>query len=173
VKKFTKYFLRVCNVIDVVNEWIGMVLYPLCLVIAVLVFAEVTCRYVFNSPTLWIMDVSQMLFVICVMMAGGHLLQRNDHIVVDIFYSQFPRRLQLIVDFITFPIAVGFIASLVYFGYDFALESFSKREVAMTSWSPQIWPVKTMLFFGPIMLLVQLIADTARKIIYFLSQDAL
>jgi TRAP-type mannitol/chloroaromatic compound transport system permease small subunit len=153
------------ELISLLNEWIGKLLYPLMLVICIVVFIEIFMRSVFNNPTTWTFETTQFLFIICTFLAAGHLLRDRGHIGVDILYSKFSRKRQVLIDILTFPFFVLFIGSLVFFGFEFALDSLMKFERTGSVWDPVVFPIKFAVPIGGLLLMLQGIVNLIEDIL--------
>jgi TRAP-type mannitol/chloroaromatic compound transport system permease small subunit len=147
------------------NEWIGKLLYPLILLICIVIFIEIVMRTVFNNPTTWTFETTKFLFIISTFLAAGHLLRDRGHIGVDIFYSKFSRKGQVLVDILTFPFFVLFIGSLVFFGFEFAFDSLMKFESTGSVWDPVVFPVKFAVPIGATLLMLQGICNLIEEIL--------
>ena len=53
---------------------------------------EVVARYVFNAPTIWASDVSQILYGMFFMLGSAYALQRQQHIRTDFIYGKWSVR---------------------------------------------------------------------------------
>jgi TRAP-type mannitol/chloroaromatic compound transport system permease small subunit len=79
-------------------------------------------------------------------------------------YAKLSKRGQNILDIITFPFFILYIASMTWVGYKFALESILIRESSGTPWDPPIYPIKIIFVIGTAMLLAQGIAKFLRDL---------
>jgi len=126
------------------------------LVATMQVTLEVIMRYVFNSPTSWGLDLSIYLCGVTYVMGGGYTQTFNEHIRVDIFYSRWSERTRAIVDLILGDCLFLFVCGiLVWQSSTWAWESFLIKETAGTVWDPPIYPFKSILVLGSVLLLVQ------------------
>ncbi len=152
------------DAIDFANRWVGLILYPLTVLIAIVVFIEIILRYFFNHPTLWSFETTQFLFIICTMLCAGHLQLENGHVNVDIISSKFSDRTRLIVNLCTFPFFLLFIGAMTYFGFEFAFDSIAKMETTGSAWDPPVYPIKILLPVGAVLLLLQGIVNLIRQV---------
>ena len=81
-------FDRLVALIDAINDWLGRLVSFGVIPIAALVLFEVFCRYLFNSPTVWANELTQMLFGAYVILSGGYIMRWGGHVNVDILYSR-------------------------------------------------------------------------------------
>lgn len=155
---------KAATLIDRINEWCGKALYPLMLAISLIVFAEVIFRYFLNSPLSWSHELSLMIFALCSVLSGGHVEREGGHIRVDILYGLLPPKWKAIMDILTFPFFLIFIGAFFYFACSFAYESLSKLEHTHSVWNPPIYPIKTMMPIGALLVLLQGIVTFMRNI---------
>jgi len=157
--------------IDRINQQVGKILSYFMLLIFVLMMMEVIRRYVFNAPTVWAGELTQMLFGAYVILCGGYILASGGHVNVDILYSRLPRRKQAILDIITAVLFFLFCLMMVVYGGSLAWESLSTFEHSQSAWNPPIYPVKLMIPLGAGLLLLQGIAKLIRDILVLVKGE--
>lgn len=140
------------------NDFLGRWFSYLIFIISALLLLEVGLRYVFNSPTVWANELSQLLFGVYGVMAGGYVMAHRGHVNVDLLYSHLSPRTQAWVDVFTSALMFIFLIALLYFGCSMAMESIRNLETSFSAWNPPVWPVKAMLPIGTVLLLLQGIA---------------
>lgn len=138
-----------------VNRWVGEILSYFLFVIFILLFSEVLLRYLFNAPTVWTNELSQMLFGSYVILSGGYILLGGGHVNVDILYSRFSRRTRAGLDVITSVLFFLFAGMLLVYGGSLAFESLGLWEHSESAWNPPIYPVKLMIPLGALLLIFQ------------------
>jgi len=125
---------------------------------------EVVARYAFNSPTIWSLETSTMLYATCVIGAGAYTLLHGAHVRMDAFYSRWPKRVKAIVDVCTFPTLLAFCGVLLYKASIEGWQSCVTWEHATTAWGPPIYPIKIMLTVAALLILLQGIANFIRDL---------
>ena len=138
--------------------------------IIILTFAEayeVFVRYVLDDPTTWAYDVSYNMYGALFFIAGAYTLARNGHVRGDVVYRLLKPRVQAGIDlvlFLTF-FFPGVIA-LAYAGWEYAAESWRYHEVSVFSPADiPIFPLKTLIPVGGVLLFIQGLAEVARCIL--------
>lgn len=154
-------FLRL---VDGLNDWLGRILSYFVLVMFVLVISEVVRRYLFNSPTVWGQELTQLLFGMYVFLSGGHILRWGGHVNVDIIYTKLGVRTRALLDIITSVLFFLFCGMLLFYGGEFARESMAFWEHSISAWGPPLWPFKLMIPVGAGLLVLQGIAKLIRDI---------
>jgi len=133
------------------------------IVVPVMLF-EVVCRYAFNAPTVWGMELAVMLFGPYFLLGGPYLLHLRGHVALDLVRQRLSDDWQRRLDLVNFPIVVVFCAILLYFSVTPALESWAYRETSFSAWNPPIWPVKAAVPVALALMLLQALAELARTI---------
>ncbi|OWU83208.1 hypothetical protein ATO6_20440 [Oceanicola sp. 22II-s10i] len=126
--------------------------------IALIVCYEVTSRYLFNSPTIWAWDINVQLMLTLIMLGLANVHRQNKNIAVDVLTEQLSVRTRAALGVI-FGLFLIFIAGVIlYFGWFYFHQSFSRGQTAPSLFAPPLWPVKFMLPLGAGILLLQAIA---------------
>jgi TRAP-type mannitol/chloroaromatic compound transport system permease small subunit len=128
---------------------------------------EVFVRYVINNPTTWSYDVSYNMYGALFFMAGAYTLARNAHVRGDVIYRLFRPRVQAGIDLVLyFTFFFPGVIALMYSGFQYAAESWRYHEVSVYSPSDiPIFPLKTLIPAGGVMLFVQGIAEVVRCVL--------
>ncbi|MBN1382790.1 MAG: TRAP transporter small permease subunit [Deltaproteobacteria bacterium] len=157
--------LAVLNFIDAMNDWVGRVLWFGIILMTLLVLSEVTRRYVFNAPTVWGNELTQLIFAVYVVLSGGYVLRWGAHVNVDILYSHFSTRNKAYVDIVTSFLFFLFCGMMLIYGGSLAWESISIWERSNSAWRPPLYPFKMMIPLGAMLLLLQGAAKLVRDIL--------
>ncbi len=86
-------FQRCCNVMMHMTEFL---LFSVMAIITI----EVVARYIFRSPTLWVVDVSRYCLVYITFLGAASLLLRGEHINVDLILVHLGPKAQWILQII-------------------------------------------------------------------------
>lgn len=137
------------------NDFVGRCIAWLVAGMFVLLLLEVGLRYLFNSPAVWTNELTQMLFGVYAVMAGGYIMAHRGHVNVDLLHSKLPPRVRAVLDILTSSIFFIFTLALFYFGFQMAAESVASLETSYSAWNPPIWPVKAAIPIGTGLLVLQ------------------
>ncbi|RPJ09548.1 MAG: TRAP transporter small permease subunit [Deltaproteobacteria bacterium] len=155
--------IRIIDGLSIVSgKIVGWFIFPM---VFSLVF-EVVARYLFNAPTIWAGDVSQILYGMFFMLGSAYALQRQQHIRTDFIYGKWSIRTRGMVDaalyiLFYFP-ALGFF---LWVGSDFAYRSILFNEKIVTSaWMPIIWPLKLAIPVSTLLLLIQGVSELLKSL---------
>ena len=145
--------------INGLNEKVGFYSSFLTIPLIAVVVYEVIMRYAFNSPTVWAFEATTLIYGVHYMLGLAFTHKHNGHVAIDVFESRLAPRprtiLRVIVSLIFFVPTVGLLAtwSVIY-----AATSWQNWENASTSWAPPLYPFKTIMAIGFILLFLQGIA---------------
>jgi len=94
-----------------------------------LIVYELIMRYFYNHSSIAIQEIQWHLFDISFLLAFSYTQSTKSHVRVDIFYANFTPIQKLRVDIFTnLFIAIPFIATMLYFSFDFAYMSYLQGE---------------------------------------------
>lgn len=151
-------FIRVIDRISIVSgKLVAWMILPMSLSLVY----EVVARYLFNAPTIWASDVSQILYGMFFMLGSAYALQRQQHIRTDFLYGKWSIRTRGLVDAACY-LALYFPALLFFLwvGSEFAYRSILFNERIVTSpWMPIIWPLKLAIPISTLLLLIQGVSE--------------
>ncbi|MEH6500894.1 MAG: TRAP transporter small permease subunit [Pseudoalteromonas distincta] len=159
------------NGVTRLNDFVGRMVAYLIIPIFAFLILEVFLRYLFNAPTVWTNELTQMLFGAYAVLSGGYILAHRGHVNVDIFHARFGPRMRAVIDIIGSLIFFFFVLAILFFGYQMAQESVSTWETSYSAWNPPIWPVKVAIPVGAALLLLQGIVKLLEDIAIALNLD--
>ena len=148
--------LKTClSIIDKINEWVArLVSWAIILIIGSTAY-EVVMRYVFSAPTEWSFEFNYLLHGVYLMLLGAFTYAVRGHVNVAIVYARFSPRRKAVIDLITAPVLFFFMAIMLIYGGQFALQSVAFRETLSSAWAPPIYPVKLIIPVAAGMLILQ------------------
>ncbi len=89
----------------------------LLLYLALAITADAILRYVFNSPTIWVMETSTYLLVVIISLGLAYTQMEKGHVRVDVVINRLPRQAQnwvRVINSIFFFIMVAFLFHLTW-----------------------------------------------------------
>ena len=140
--------------LDRFSDILGKISTALLILLLLNVFYDVIARYFFKSSSIGMQELEWHLFASMFLIGIAYTLKEEGHVRVDILYEKFSPKKQAWVNalgcvFLLLP----FTGLIMWFGYDFALESFHLGE---TSGDPgglsHRWIIKSMIPLSAFML---------------------
>lgn len=145
--------------INRLNNFTGVMTSYLALPLIIVVVYEVFMRYVFNAPTSWGFEATTFIYGMHFVLGFGYTFKHNGHVAIDVFEARLPTRprtlLRIIVSIGLFIPTIGLLA---FYSIIYAKDSWSMLEHASTSWAPPVYPFKTIMAIGFVLLFLQGIA---------------
>ncbi len=151
MRALSAFMTGVTRMNKLIGKWVSYLIFAM----FVFLLMEVGFRYLFNSPTVWTNELTQMLFGVYAVMSGGYIMAHRGHVNVDLVYSHMKRRTRAVTDILTSTVFFAFTLALLYFGIDIASESIASLETSYSAWNPPIWPVKLAIPVGTGLLVLQ------------------
>jgi len=124
-------------------------------IIMIILTCEVVLRYVFNRPTIWAMESSQLLMCIFVALGGAYTALQNGHVNVDILVSRLTERKRAIVDVLASPVFFLFVICFMLKMGAIAVASIKVKEHSGTYFNPPLYPVKFLIAIGIFLVFLQ------------------
>lgn len=155
----------ILSLIDSINEWVGKTFSYLILILASIVGFEIVMRYGFNRPTVWVNELSAMLFGTFTILGGAFTARYNGHVGMDVVYGQVSEKGRAVLDVICyFLLFLPFLGVLVWKGGASAWQSVMMLEHDSTQWGPPLYPIRMMLPMGAFLFLLQATAKMVRDL---------
>ena len=154
------------HIVDTISIWTAKIVKWLSVILVLILSFEVVMRYVFNSPTMWVMQSAMMIGGTLIVLGWSFVLQQQGHVRVDIFYGKLEAKGKAIVNLVgAILILFPFIGLLAYEAAVQTLFSFRMHEtMPETAWYPPVYPIRAIVFFGLALFLVQGIAQFIRDV---------
>jgi TRAP-type mannitol/chloroaromatic compound transport system permease small subunit len=157
--------LALSRAIDRLNEFVGKWVAWLILFSILISAGNAVIRKAFNmSSNAWL-ELQWYLFGAAFLLAAAYTLKQNEHIRIDIVYGMFSRRTQHWIDlfghvFFLMPFVILMIS---YFAPYVSL-SYRTGEVSSSAGGLIIWPAKSLLLIGFLLLGLQGVSEIIKKI---------
>ena len=152
---FIKYYVRF---IDGLTKIVGhFTMYLVFVMMAILVLSFVT-RNIINLPMIWIIEMAQFIMTAYYILGGGYSLMTNDHVRMDLVYSKLSERNQARMDLFTSVFLVFYLVCLLIGSYSSLIYTLDTNQRLFTAWAPYVWPIKSIMLFGILLMLLQSIS---------------
>jgi len=156
---------KIDGAIDALNEKIGYYGSLLVLPLIGVVVWEVIMRYGFDAPTSWAFELTVFLYGVHYSLALAFAHKHNTHVSIDVFEARLAERprlkLRIITNLLLFMPTIGM---LTYYSCILAATSWHQQEHASSSWAPAVYPYKTLMAIGFVLLLIQGVAKLIQDI---------
>jgi TRAP-type mannitol/chloroaromatic compound transport system permease small subunit len=157
--------LAFARAVDRVNELIGKI-FAWAILAAIIVSAgNAVIRKTFNvSSNAWL-ELQWYLFGAAFLLAAAYTLKQNEHIRVDIVYGMWSRRTQHWIDLLGHLFfLMPFVLLMISYFWPYFLLSYRNGETSSSAGGLLIWPAKSLLLIGFVMLGLQGVSEIIKKI---------
>ena len=146
------------NFVDWLCIKVGRItMYTVFLMMFILVLSFVT-RNIINIPLIWIIEMAQFIITGYYLLGGGYSMITNDHVRMDLFYSKLSDRNKAKMDLFTSIFLVFYLVCLLIGSVTSLIYTIDTNQRLFTAWAPYVWPIKTIMFFGILLMLLQSIS---------------
>ncbi|MET0855704.1 MAG: TRAP transporter small permease subunit [Telluria sp.] len=158
-------FMSISRAIDKLNEMIAGAVSWALLIAVIICTGNALVRYTFKMSSNSWLEIQWYLFAAVFMLASAHTLKRDEHVRIDVVTSHFSKRTQVWIDlfgYLLFLLPVCLI--VIYYGIPFARYSISTAEMSSSAGGLIVWPVKLLVPFGFLLLLLQAVSEIIKRI---------
>jgi len=160
-----KLCLGLSRAIDAMNERLSVIADWLVLLSCLISAANAFSRYAFSiSSNAWL-EIQWYMFGALVMLGTSYTLKKNEHVRVDIVYSNVSTRRQIGIDIfgaVLFLLPATLI--LTYLSWPVFYNSWIENEISANAGGLVRWPVKIFLPLGFALLSLQGISELIKRI---------
>jgi len=132
-------------------------MYMIFVMAGVLIYSSVSKA--FFVPALWTFEVAQFLMVAYFLLGGAYSIQLDSHVRMDLIYGSWSERSKLWIDVFTIFFLIAYLILLLTGAILSTEYAISYGERSYSAWRPYMWPIKMIMTFGIVMMLLQVIAQ--------------
>ena len=157
--------LALSRAVDALNERLGKAADALVFLSCLISAANAFSRYAFSvSSNAWL-EIQWYMFAALVMLGASYTLKKNEHVRVDIVYTNLSTRRQIGIDILG---AVLFLLPaaviLAYLSWPVFYNAWAEGEVSGNAGGLVRWPVKIFLPLGFALLALQGLSELVKRI---------
>ena len=143
------------RIVDRVSDWLGILAAWLFFLTGIFLTFEVTSRYIFNAPTVWVEEISQLLLIAGVYLAVGRTVHRRQNIRIDALYGHLGSGVRKVADTFALVCMIVFSAVILWYGGAIALDSFMVGRSTGSILNIPNWWSEVLIPFGFLLVLAQ------------------
>ena len=146
------------NFIDMICEKVGrFVMYWVFFMMFLLILSFVT-RNIINFPLMWIIEMAQFTITAYYLLGGGYSMITDDHVRMDLFYGKLSEKGKAKMDSFTSVFLIFYLVILFYGSISSLEYTIQTKQRLFTAWAPYVWPIKSLMLFGILLMLLQAIS---------------
>ena len=143
------------NLIDWLCIKIGrLTMYTVFVMMFVLVLSFVT-RNIINIPLMWIIEMAQFTITAYYLLGGGYSMLTDDHVRMDLFYGRLSKKGKAKMDIFTSVFLIFYLVLLFLGSITSLIYTIETKQKLFTAWAPYVWPIKTLMLIGILLMLLQ------------------
>jgi TRAP-type mannitol/chloroaromatic compound transport system permease small subunit len=159
--------LKLSQLIDSVNEWIGKLIMWLVLGAVLISAGNASLRKAFNIGSNAWLEIQWYLFAAVFMLGVGYVMLRNAHVRIDFVSSKLSKRTNAIIDalgIVVFTIPLAII--MINLGWPLFERAWTTGEMSQNAGGLIRWPVWMLLPLGFGILLLQAVSELIKRIAF-------
>jgi len=158
------FLLSLSRLVDSVNERLSVIADALVLLSCLISAGNAFSRYAFSiSSNAWL-EIQWYMFGALVLLGASYTLKKNEHVRVDIVYTNLSTRKQILIDIfggILFMLPATII--LTYLSWPVFYNSWSIGEISTNAGGLIRWPIKIFLPIGFALLSLQGLSELIKR----------
>ena len=141
--------------IDGITSITGRItMYLVFVLMGILVLSFVT-RNIINFPLMWIIEMAQFTMTAYYIMGGAYSMMDDQHVRMDLVYGSFSKKNKARMDLFTSGFLIFYLITLLIGSYSSLIYTINTNQKLFTAWAPYVWPIKTIMSFGILLMLLQ------------------
>ena len=153
--KLIKYYIKFIDYISLKTGRATMYLVFVMMFILILSFVT---RNIINIPLIWIIEMAQFVMTGYYLLGGGYSMLADDHVRMDLIYSKLKDKTKALLDSLTSVFLIFYLVVLFYGSISSLTYTIETNQRLFTAWAPYVWPIKSVMTFGIMLMLLQSIA---------------
>ena len=143
--------------INKINTWIGKSFAWLLLIMVILTCIIVVLRYLFNIGFIWMQELVRFCYAMVFLACAAYTLAEDEHVRVDIIYSNLSNKSKSIINIIgsiIFVIPVCLV--IIYYSFNYVVNSWAQLEGSLEERGLHaVYILKSFIWIFAIMLIFQ------------------
>ena len=150
-----KFIIFYVKFVDMICEKVGrIVMYWVFFMMFLLILSFVT-RNIINFPLMWIIEMAQFTITAYYLLGGGYSMMTDDHVRMDLFYGKLSTRGKAKMDVFTSFFLIFYLVLLFAGSITSLIYTIETKQKLFTAWAPYVWPIKTLMLLGILLMLLQ------------------
>ena len=163
-----KYYV---NTIDYISLKTGRATMYLVFVMMFILILSFVTRNIINIPLIWIIEMAQFVMTGYYLLGGGYSMLTDDHVRMDLIYSKLKDKTKALLDSLTSVFLIFYLVVLLIGAISSLTYTLETNQRLFTAWAPYVWPIKSIMTFGILLMLLQSIAIFFKDIAKVLDRE--
>ena len=163
-----KYYVKTIDFISLKTGRATMYLVFVMMFILILSFVT---RNIINIPLIWIIEMAQFVMTGYYLLGGGYSMLTDDHVRMDLIYSKLKDKTKALLDSLTSVFLIFYLVVLLIGSISSLTYTIETNQRLFTAWAPYVWPIKSIMTFGILLMLLQSIAIFFKDVAKVLDRE--
>lgn len=151
------------RIVTAINYRIGrLVMYGIFVMVGILLWSSISKT--FFLPSLWTLEMAQFAMVTYYILGGPYSIQLGSNVRMDLLYGGWSIKRKAAFDAITVLFLIFYLGVLLYGAIESTSYSLQYGERSPTAWRPYLWPIKFIMCFGFVLMLLQAVCELFKDI---------
>ena len=161
-----KFLLGISRVIDSVNQFWGRIAAWMVLLCCAVSAGNAVMRKIFSySSNAWL-EIQWYMFAVMVLLGAAHVLNKNEHVRIDIIYGNLSSRAQMWVDLLGAALFLLPVCAIIgWVSWPLFMNSFAINETSSNAGGLLRWPIKLALPLGFLLLALQGLSEIIKRLL--------
>jgi len=156
IKTYVRY-------VDAVNRVVGrFAMYMIFAMMGLLLYSSIAKA--FFIPPIWSLELAQFSMAAYYLLGGGYSMQLDAHVRMDLAYGRWSSKRKGFTDSLTSFCLIFYLIILLYGAFSSTEYALQYGEESYSSWAPFMAPIKIIMTFGIVLMLLQAIATFFRDL---------
>lgn len=177
--------------VDAFNHRVGrFIMYGIFAMMAVLLWS--TISKFSDQPSLWTLEVAQFAMIAYFFLGGPYAIQMGAHVRMDLFYENWSVKRKAATDALMVLCLITYLGVLLWGGLSstaYSLGHFGSNPVGFfvdlatgekslgtlersrTIWRPYLWPIKSIMCLGILLMLLQALSELFKDILRLRGEE--
>ena len=102
--------------------------------------------------------MAQFVITAYYLLGGAYSMVTGDHVRMDLFYSKLSDRNKAKMDMFTSIFLIFYLVTLLIGSISSLVYTIETNQRLFTAWAPYVWPIKTLMLTGILLMLLQSIS---------------
>lgn len=159
-----RFIVNYVKYVDYASTKFGrLAMYSIFLMIGTLLLGAVT-RNIINFPLSWTVELAQFTMTAYYIVGGAYSMQLNDHVRMDLVYDRCSDRTKARIDSFTTLFLIFYLVCLLVGSISSTMYAIEYDQRKFSQWNPSMIPIKLIMVFGIVLMLLQTISTLFKDI---------
>jgi TRAP-type mannitol/chloroaromatic compound transport system permease small subunit len=153
--------------VDRLNAAVGKATIWLVLIVVVISAGNAVVRYGFDWSSNALLEIQWYLFSAIFLLCAGYVLEKNEHIRIDVIFGRFSPRTQNWIDVFGFlAFFLPMVGMTLWLSWPVFMNAWTSGEMSANPGGLVRWPVRLLLPVGFLLLLLQGLSELVKRVAF-------